>query len=201
MSGRADRGINREWTAIVLLAVLIALTAAGLYVWRRVEASRVHDMEVKEQTVQAKPSDAARPDAMLTVMVYSPTNGGMVAQPVRIRHHVDTQLLAKEAVSAVLSTEAGSRPVVLGNFRLKALYLDHSGTAYVDLSPVTPGGNIYASAWQELIALYAIVNTLTENFEEIKSVRFLLDGKEAKTLAGHISLAGYFERRQDLTGH
>ena len=48
------------------------------------------------------------------------------------------------------------------------------------------------------MAIYAVVNTLTQNFEEIKEVRFLLDGREAQTLAGHIDASVFFSARPDL---
>lgn len=166
--------------------------------WRRMQPQQTQIRSVTERTEQAGVG-AGRADAMLTVMVYYPADKGMTSQTVRIRPHADTQLLAKEAVSALFSTSPDPAHALLGSLKLKALYIDHSGTAYVDLS-AAPGG-IHASARQELMTLYAIVNTLTENFEEIKAVRFLLEGKEAQTFAGHISLAGYFEQRQDMIGY
>lgn len=199
MSGRSDRGINSGWTAALLIGVIIAAAAAGLYVWRRMQPQQAQNQSVMERTGHAGVS-AGGADAMLTVMIYYPADKGMTSQLVRIRFHADTQLLAKEAVSALLSTSPDPTIALLGSLRLKALYIDHSGTAYVDLSP-TASESIHASAQQELMTLYAIVNTLTANFEEIKAVRFLLEGKEAQTLAGHISLAGYFEQRQDLIGY
>ena len=53
-------------------------------------------------------------------------------------------------------------------------------------------------SWEELLALYAMVNTLSQNFEEIRQVRFLVDGREAQTLAGHIELSRKFTKRMDL---
>jgi hypothetical protein len=37
-----------------------------------------------------------------------------------------------------------------------------------------------------------------QNFDEIKQVRFLLNGKEAQTLAGHVDLSRTFTKRMDL---
>ncbi|HSQ77452.1 MAG TPA: GerMN domain-containing protein, partial [Nitrospirota bacterium] len=70
-------------------------------------------------------------------------------------------------------------------------------TAYVDISSAQQNGAT-ASAWEELLAIYSMVNTLMQNFEEIKQVRFLLEGKEAQTLAGHIDLSRKFDKRMDL---
>jgi hypothetical protein len=57
---------------------------------------------------------------------------------------------------------------------------------------------VRASVWEELIALYAMVNTLSQNFEEIRQIRFLVEGREVQTLAGHIELSRKFTKRMDL---
>jgi hypothetical protein len=87
---------------------------------------------------------------------------------------------------------------VLNALRLNALYLDPSGAAYVDLSAAAPGEDGKGSAWDEILAVYAIVNTLTQNFEDIKQVHILVDGKDAQTLAGHIDMSPFFSRRMDI---
>lgn len=60
-------------------------------------------------------------------------------------------------------------------------------TAVVDLGNEIveglPGGSN-----SETMAIYAITNTICYNFPRIKRVRFLLEGREAETLKGHIDL-------------
>ncbi|MBI5048114.1 MAG: GerMN domain-containing protein [Deltaproteobacteria bacterium] len=53
-----------------------------------------------------------------------------------------------------------------------------------EISEKHPGGS---SA--ELQTIYSIVNTITLNFHEVKRVQFLIEGKKAKTLAGHIDIS------------
>lgn len=78
---------------------------------------------------------------------------------------------------------------------LLALYLDEDGVAYVSfnqaLSDKHPGGS-----QTELLSIYSVVNTLSLNIPEIEAVKFLIEGREAKTLAGHIDLRYAF--RPDL---
>jgi spore germination protein GerM len=70
---------------------------------------------------------------------------------------------------------------------LRALFVAQDGTAYVDLSETIkdtfPGG-IKA----ELFAIFSIVNSLILNIPEIDSVKILVGGNEAMTLAGHVEL-------------
>ena len=51
-----------------------------------------------------------------------------------------------------------------------------------------PGGTL-----TELLSIYSVVNTLSLNISEIEAVKFLIEGREAKTLAGHIDLRYPFE--------
>ena len=40
----------------------------------------------------------------------------------------------------------------------------------------------------ELSALYSITRSLIENIQEIKQIKFLVEGRERPTLAGHVSI-------------
>ena len=71
--------------------------------------------------------------------------------------------------------------------RLRQVYLLEDGTALVDLSQEVIFPMIGGVA-AELSALYSITRSLTENIEEIKRIRFLIEGQERATLAGHVSI-------------
>ncbi|MBD3183575.1 hypothetical protein GF312_14880 [Candidatus Poribacteria bacterium] len=73
---------------------------------------------------------------------------------------------------------------------LREIFLDEKGCAYVDFSRTIsqkhPGGTT-----GELVTIASIVNTLSANFpEEVRKIRILIDGKEAKTLVSHIDISG-----------
>jgi hypothetical protein len=85
---------------------------------------------------------------------------------------------AKEGVPHVLPADA----VVRG------AYLLPDGTAFVDL-----GGSTLTQGWgtgshEELIAVYAVVQTVVANFPQARRVRLLINGEPAETLAGHVAL-------------
>ena len=70
---------------------------------------------------------------------------------------------------------------------LRAIYIPQDGIAYVDLSEEIsenhPGG-----VESEMMTVYSIVNSLVLNVSNINAVKFLIGGREAETLAGHIDL-------------
>jgi len=69
--------------------------------------------------------------------------------------------------------------------QVQNLFVDSSGTAYVDfnreLREGHPGG-----AREELYTVFSIVNTLTFNFPQIKRVQVLIEGGEISTLRGSV---------------
>jgi Sporulation and spore germination len=196
MSERIDRRINGSRSLIWLLVAISAVIAvAGGAVWLRLNAPDPQ----QNQAAQA-PSSRAQPvraDEPLAITLYYPADGAIATGTASVKRRPDSQAQAREALGAVFADHRVLQAAVFRDLKIRELFLDASGTAYVDLSPVQQNG-IKASAWEELLAIYSMVNTLAQNFEEIKQVHFLLEGKEAQTLAGHMDLSRKFEKRMDL---
>jgi hypothetical protein len=86
--------------------------------------------------------------------------------------------------------EPAPRPLVSAipeGTKLRALYVDPHGHAFVDLSrevsSAHPGG-----ALEETLTVYSIVNAVTANLPAVHAVQILVDGREVDTLAGHVDL-------------
>jgi spore germination protein GerM len=66
-------------------------------------------------------------------------------------------------------------------------FVTDDGTAYLDFSPdlchLHPGG-----VTAERLTLYAIVNSIVLNLEQVERVQLLLDGSPASTLNGHLDI-------------
>ena len=103
---------------------------------------------------------------------------------------------AKSMVYALIKGPEGELlPTVPAEARLLSLYVTEDGIAYVDFSRAVsnkhPGGSL-----SELYTIFSIVNTLALNIPEIEAVKILIEGREAKTLAGHIDIR--FPFRPDI---
>jgi len=70
---------------------------------------------------------------------------------------------------------------------LRGFYILENRTAYVDLSREIQEGHP-GGAKSELMTIYSLVNSLILNVPEIETVKILVEGKEAATLAGHVDL-------------
>jgi hypothetical protein len=121
----------------------------------------------------------------------------LLAGAASVKRQPDTQAQARETLAAAFSDQRTAQTAVFRDIKLKAFYLDGQGTAYIDLIP-SQQRDISASAWEEFLALSAMANTVMQNFDEIKQVRFLVDGREAQTLAGHMDLSRTYTKRMDL---
>jgi hypothetical protein len=96
---------------------------------------------------------------------------------------------AKQIVSELIAgpRQEGLLPTVPDRTTLREVFLDRSGTLYLDLSEefsdLHPGGSD-----DEVATIFSIVDSLTYNLPEIKRVRFLIDGEERDTLKDHLDL-------------
>ncbi len=196
MSERNDRrlGVDRPLVLAIAIGIIVVVAAGGGYLWHR-HGNGSLPAPVPQERPQVAPP--VRPDEPVPVTLFVPAKGMLEPVMAGVRHQSDFQLEAREAIAAVLSADHGGQAAVLKELRLRALFLDPAGTAFVDLSAAGQK-EVRASVWDELLAVYAIVNTLTQNFPEIRQVRFLLDGRETQTLAGHVDLSRSYVKRTDL---
>jgi len=196
MPERTDRAIRDNWLLIGLIVVLLGVAAgAGITLWPRLIAPAASQKQSQEG--QSPASQSAFRNEPLTVTLYCPVEGLLAPGTAAIPRQPDSQAQAREAVVALFADQRAALAAVLKEVKFKTVYLDAAGTAYVDLT-LPAQKSMKASAWEELMAIYSLVNTLTQNFEEIKQVRFLLDGQEAQTLAGHMDMSRTFTKRLDL---
>jgi len=184
---------------VVLIIIFTAAAGAGVYVWWRMHGgSLTVSSQKQEASAPAASLQPVRYDEPLSLTVYFSGDGMLVSGSVSVKRQPDAQTQAREALAAALADPRALQSGVFTQVKLREFFLDpSSGTAYVDLSPLQAVG-VKAAASEELLALYAVVDTLMQNFEEIRQVRFLVDGKEAQTLAGHVDLSRKFTKRMDL---
>ncbi len=190
MSERIDRGIrSSQWPLWLIAAIVVA--GGGFIAWRQFSPMPA------PQKSPAPLAQPARLDEPLAVSLYFPAEGMLVAAPATVPRQASAQAEAREVLAALFADQRAAQSAVLKAYKLRAFFLDTAGTGYVDLSPAGPGGTA-ASVRDELLGIYAMVNALTQTFEEIRKVRFLIEGSEAKTLSGHVDLSWTFETRMDL---
>lgn len=199
MLEKADRGISSGLLLRVVIVVCAVALGAGISLWWFKSDPSSGGAPKPEAPVQTPRTQAALRDEALNVTLssYYPSDGLLAMGYIAVKRQSDIQTQAREAIRSLVSDQRSSRTALLRDLVLRELYLDASGTAYLDLVPGQQK-DLAASMQEELLVIYAMVNTLMQNFEEIKQVSLLVDGKEAQTLAGHIDLSRKFTKRMDL---
>ena len=123
------------------------------------------------------------------VLYFSDRDGEyLVGEKRKIEKKGEMKEEAKEVVDELIKGPKGKLiPTLPPRTKCLNFKLNEKGVAIVNfnraLSKDHPGGS---SA--EILTAYSIVNSLTQNFPQIKQVQILIEGKPVETIAGHLSL-------------
>lgn len=207
----------KETRKLLIGSVLVVVAIAVAFFWFKIERDRQVEI-VQQQAAQEELSfdavDLERSSSGETpVKLYffnrsaSKPGSSMLRMEERGLFKVDDpQLMARQIVLELLKGSeaeilaaqdlAEDAPKPMRTFppqaRLRQLFLLEDGTAIVDLSQTTISG-LAGGITAEVAAIQAITKSLRENVPEVKRVKFLVEGKETPTLAGHVSLSRTFE--------
>src|SRR5579863_9687366 len=184
-------------TKVLILVILPVLVAGALYLRSLVKRIFFERRQPAETSVRARLDQAAIQSTggpTKGVTLYFPSFAEGKLQP-------ETRALAMASAPAdrirqiVLALIEGSRQnsgrALGASADLRAVFLTHDGTAYLDFSSSTLTG-FNPGIKSETLAVYSIVDSLTANLPEVKRVQFLVQGQEADTLDGHADLTAPF---------
>jgi hypothetical protein len=133
------------------------------------------------------------------VLYFSSSNDSFLHPEKRLIY--DTESVTDQAKQIIVELLKGPktdlRRTIPEGTKLRELFLDKYGTVYVDLTSEVVN-NIRGGSETEILLIYSIVNTLTDNFTQFKLIRFLVDGREVETFNGHLDLAVSYFNRPDL---
>ena len=135
----------------------------------------------------------------LRVKVYYPDESGL--RLVEVERDIEVSNDAEKyaaAVEAMMTPPKESELAEIFPKRAKLLSVDvENGVATVNFDQELQKHFVGGSAGETFL-IGSVVNTLT-NFEEVREVKILIDGKEVETLAGHMDLSEPLERMEYLT--
>ena len=142
-------------------------------------------------TEVASTSNGADPLSKATVTLYFPSAAGDVLVP-EPREIVDTRRPADRGAQILAELLAGpqaegSLPAAPQGTMLRQLWVRKDGNAYADFSEELLGAASGGSA-DEILSLYAIVDSLTQNVPEIQRVGILVAGRQRSTF-GHLDVS------------
>lgn len=193
---------------LIAVAGLLVVSAAGIRLarWAAAPAAQVAAGPEGVPVASPTPRGPAKP---VLLFFADPAGNGLVARRVEVPAAPDVNRQAAAALQALLKGPVpdpqappdavpDALPAVPPGVELRALFFDGRGTATVDLGRLRAMLGSGGSE-AEVLALWSVVDTLAFNFPaDARRVRILLDGAEAESLGGHVSLVDPLAPRRDL---
>jgi len=175
----------------ILIGGFITLSVLGILVYGNRKGDVVDPSGRKESTAHRSMPGGTK--ARVHLYFCDETDGYLAAEERNLSMPRDVVAQSKKLVQALITgPETALRPTVPPQTRLLALYVTEKGVAYVDFDQAVRkehgGGTL-----SELLTIYSVVNTLCLNISEIYAVKILVDGREEKTLSGHIDIQRPFK--------
>ncbi len=177
---------------LVLLGLGLALSAPRWARFLREPVASLED-EILGEVARAKGEEGEEKEGRRTISVklYFPDaeQGGLLGEDREVPFSPDAALQIRSVIEELLK---GPRTALLPAFspatRVLEVFVNARGVAYVDLSPEVrplPG----PGSQEELLSVYALVNSVVANFPVVKRVQLLVDDKPVATLGGHVDLS------------
>ena len=177
--------------AVALLLVAVFLT--GFYVLQLKQ--KAEQAAVRTDTRPVAPPVAGPEEAVTLTIAYDD-------DAVFRKHLISLPLpperteRAREVLRALLAeyTQKPSPHPLAEGADIREVFLVDD-LAIVDLNPIVADSH-RSGAYVETLTVTSLVQTLAQNVPGIRRVRFLVDGKERETLAGHADLMATYDVRQ-----
>jgi spore germination protein GerM len=177
---RFFKRLSLAMLTLVILAVAAAIALVGWYLTRR-------------ETAEPAPAsgEVSLPRGLRSVTLYFPSAGGDSLVAVE-RQVMDTDRVT-ETVQALVDElvrgpgTGGARAAFPEGVSARHVFLDESGSVYVDFSPELVR-RFRGGSTAEYLLLASLVRTLAVNLPTVNAVVVTVGGKPVSTLGGHFGL-------------
>ncbi len=177
------------WRGLIVLGSVAVL---AVLVWGAWMIGRGQETPVVGRSLEAESAPVQTSHITGTLFFGDADGRGLVARRVDVPLGASVSDQGEAILAAALGTPpSGTLRVVPVGTRVRAFYLDGTGTGFVDLSGEVRTKHTGGS-FAEALTVAAVVNAVTANLRAVARVRVLVDGKEVETLAGHVDLTGPF---------
>jgi spore germination protein GerM len=190
MADKKDIRISRSTLLLIGLAILLLVLVIFFFTGRSVESVR----HAADASLPKAPETApAQPEARSVMLFFLDDDDDLLHEEAREITLGPT--VAEEAERALAELIKGSQKGLISPLppetKVRQVFVGKDGLATVDFSRDIAEKFAYGSS-SELEAVYAVVDTLTFNFRQIKKVAILIEGAEKDTLGGHVDLSRAF---------
>lgn len=183
--------ISRRLQIALLLLVVVIFGMSYYALKLKQHAERVD--QVSQNARPALPAAAGRKEPVQIFVAY---DEDLTLRPRQVQADKATQPdeRARAALRALVDFyTAKQSPHPLGQGSdINAVYLANETTAVVDLNS-TFANTHRSGIMEEELTIVSVIQTLASNLPKLTRVKFLVDGKERDTLAGHSDLKSFYD--------
>ena len=183
--------ISRHMKIAIVLLVLLAIFLA---IYNRALKKHAERLQAKVADLRPIAPPVAGRVQNINVWVAHDEDGTLRKQETRVTLPAETTQRARQIVRALFTIYLDRRsphPIGEGS-EVKDVYLLNNDTLVVDLN--APFADAHRSGvFVEELTMLSMVQTLAANIPNIHQVKFLVDGKERETLAGHADLKQFYD--------
>lgn len=169
-----------------LIGALLVVVAAILIVGLRdpeTNASELATTAASEVSLQPMPE----------TVLYFPGPRGYLVREARTLDTTagiveSTLERATRVVEELLSgpRNEGLLPALPPGTRLRAAYHGREGELFIDFEPANAEARPEVGSFEELLMVYAVIDSVTANLPEVKKVGLLWSGRQTATFSGHV---------------
>jgi hypothetical protein len=187
--------VNSRLFFVLTCCLCVVALAMSFYMWQL--RNRAVNDALPNNTLElpAAPSDAT--PKQVTLWVAHDDTATLKSQSLSIALSSERQRQGEEILRALLAlyTAKGSPHPLAAGIAVRNVYFVDPGLVVLDLNSEFAGGQTSGILAEEL-TLTSLVQTLSANISGISRVKFLIDGKETNTLAGHGDVSNIYEVSQ-----
>ena len=177
---------------ITLLLLFAAVLGMGVYVVNLKRRSEQLAATAADQRPVAPP--AAGKSERVTLVVAHDAESALRREPADVPLPENSQERARAVLNALLAhyaAKASPHPLAAGA-EVESVFLLNNRTAVVNLNAALAAQHP-SGVLAESLTVASLAQTLAANVPDVTQVKFLVDGRERETLAGHADLRGWYE--------
>ncbi|HET9837869.1 MAG TPA: GerMN domain-containing protein [Candidatus Angelobacter sp.] len=176
---------------ITIGLVLLAILLSGLVVLRL--NRREEAMTLRAEAAPAAPQVAGKQERIQVLIAYD-DDQALRWRPADVFLPADRGLRVRETLRAVLAQylqNPSPHPLAKGA-DIRDVYFIGNDTLLIDTTAQFADGHPSGILLEEM-TLASLIETLTANVPGVNKVKFLVEGKERETLAGHADLMSFYQ--------